>query len=131
MKTLQHGDTVRLATWQAPYDITTATVGTSAGYAKEHGDSFTSDGAPWTSYTGTTLYGDRSAALAAQEKRRAACARSIELVDGEHVMIEGTRYSVRVVPGNARGPRNCDPIHFVPMPLCATCGERRPHGHSC
>lgn len=124
MLTLKHGDTVRLATWAHPYDRTTATVGTVRAYCANYGESpdaafakarSLGHATAWTTYVGGALLGSASERAAQRERELAALARAVILADGDTVQIEGGLYAVLVVPGNLKGPRNCDPIKFIPV----------------
>ena len=120
--TITHRQRVRLATW---FDNITAEVFTISGYAVERGDDpaakikraveFGHDMA-CTIYTGATLLGDRAEATRRLDAERAAAAAAVILTNGQTVEIDGTLYTVRVMPGNAgKSPTNSDPIHFIPV----------------
>lgn len=105
MKTLNHGDFVRLPVWN---HLTFVSVGTVRGYL---GEDSTDTDPPWVTYTGAVLT-DSSAFYA---EKAAKAAKAIVIEDGEVVEIENARYRVQVMRGCQMRPVYCDPIHFEPV----------------
>jgi len=119
---LRHGDWVRLATWAHPYDRTTVAVTTVRGYAAEYREDpedavarAQKAGHPlaWTYHGGGTLTDSKFYNATRMEQQADHLARSVTLAPGDVVRIEGEDFQVRVPLGNAKAPRNSDPIHFV------------------
>ena len=123
MLTLNHNDYVYLASWTGIYDDCTVQVGTVRGYRIGDEDPEEAHAravernhpVAWTLYPGTCLYGNKDEALRAGHRRRVIRAAACCIADGDTVLIEGQQYRVRVVPGNVKGPRNSDPIQFIPI----------------
>ena len=49
------------------------------------------------------------------ERDKAIHANATIVTDGEVVEVLGRRYTLKVLPRNHDHPRNCDPIHFIPV----------------
>jgi hypothetical protein len=124
MITLKHGDTVRLASWtRFPYETATARVGTARGYAIESNldpvemvERAVKNGheLAWTTYIGSILVDDRAIAERMKAERDAEFARAVTLAEGDTVTIEGMVYRVKAARMSVDGPRNSDPIKFMP-----------------
>jgi len=107
-KTLNHDSLVRLPDWNA-----TAKVGTLNGFCPDFAETARERGNPeaWTVFAGHVISADPGH----YERIRANNAAATVIDDGEVVTIEGRNYRVLVNKGNHAGPRNSDPIQFVPV----------------
>ena len=115
--TLKHGDFIRGAAWVAPFY---ASVFGSDGYAAERGRDPAVERARCIErghalvgsiYSGAVL----TTSVAFREQEAARYASAVALSEGDLAVIEGAVYRVQFVRGNERGPRNSDPIRFVPV----------------
>jgi hypothetical protein len=108
MKTLMHGDNVRVKSWQGGY----ATLYTLEGYCGALAAQHRAEGEPeaWAVYNGGALVD--SAAFRDQARKRHNAAVIVQ--DGERVQIGDATYQVAVAPRNAGAfPENCCPIAFT------------------
>lgn len=122
IKTLSYDQAVRVPSWA---DNVFARVFTVRGYAAKNGNDPAAaeemahergHELAGTIYSSGALLGDRQLAARLLAEAREIAAGAVSLENGEHVMIDGRRYAVKVNPGNSgRFPQNCDPIAFVPV----------------
>lgn len=115
MKTLKHGDFIRLETWGGSL----AKAGSVEGYAKQNGESPEAALAraierkhnlAWINSLPTTI----SASPHFHERDRQQRAEAIVLGPDEFVSIEGRTYKTRLKPGNINYARDQDAIQLVP-----------------